>query len=240
MRAGLLRGLLCASGCGAASSDLHGLEVALGAASSLGLATSLAMNAMSAPTACATVVKACTSYPCDGEVSITLGADCPLPLGGVATGTVDVSGSWQSADSATLSTTFVHVAAGGRNEVVVDARNLTVDRAISSVTVQYVGQNVSVVGATTLTNQSSWTVVIDPMGLTVSGTNQNVGGAAVDQLSVSSVLIAPACAANPISGSATIQHVSTFSIVQDSVAFHSACDGRADVNGKSVAFQFLQ
>ncbi len=234
-------GLLWASGCGASSSDLHGLELALGAASSLGLVTSLAMDAISAPTACAQVVAGCTSFPCSGEVSITLGADCPLPLGGVASGTVDVSGSWSSADSATLSTTFVQVAAGGRTEVVVAAHDLTVDRSTTSVTVKYVGQNVSVVGASTLTNQSSWTVVSDPTaGLTVSGTNQNVGGAAVDQLSVSSVVIAPACAANPSSGSATIQHVSTFSIVQDSVSFHSACDGSADVNGKPVAFQFLQ
>jgi hypothetical protein len=51
----------------------------------------------------------------------------------------------------------------------------------------------------------------------------------------------PSCHLNPISGSATLQKVSTITIVQDTVTFHAACDGKADISsGGSVSLNFLQ
>ena len=91
--------------------------------------------------------------------STALGAGCPLPLGGESSGTVDVMGSWQAADSASLSNTFVDASAGTHTVAVVNATNLTVSQSTDSVSVRYTWQDVNVKsGATTLAAQSSWTV----------------------------------------------------------------------------------
>ena len=198
--------LLC--GCSASSSDVRPLESGLAAAVSLGLTSSLAMNAMSMTTVCASVKTACTGYPCgDGAVDVALGSGCPLPLGGEASGTVSVTGSWQSADEATLTNTFVDAKAGSRNVVVVSASDLTVSHSTNSVTVRYTWQNVNVQsGISTLSGQSSWDVTADLNNTpgdpsddtyTVSGTDQGVSSQ-VSQISASDVVIKPTCQLTPV------------------------------------------
>ena len=242
------------AGCSASSADLRPLDAAIGAAVSLGAGSSIAMTAMTTSIQCASVKAACSSsYPCSGEVSVALGAGCPLPLGGEASGTVDVMGSWHSADSASLSNTFVGASAGTKTVAVVNATNLTVSQAAGSVSVRYTWQNVNVKsGASTLGAQSSWTVDVDLNGTpgdpsddsyTISGTDQGVSGS-VSQLSATGVVVQPACRLNPVAGSATIQKVSTFDIEQSTVNFHAACDGKADVtdsgSAHAVTLDFFQ
>lgn len=217
--------------------DRRPMQVAIGAAASLGQSATIAMNAMTRTTACAAVTKACTSYPCSGAVTITLGADCPLPLGGAATGTVAVTGTWQSAMQATLSTTYTNVQAGASSTVVTSATNITATPS----SVSYTGQNVQVHGSTTLAGQSTWTVGVDAMKrYTITGTQQaGGGGGSAQQIDVSSVVLDPACTLNPTGGTVTIQDVSGLSIQQATISFHPACDGKAEADGKSVAIDFF-
>ena len=82
MRTSLLASscLLLAAGCISTGSsvDLTQMEVAIGAAATLGHSGTLAMNAMTATTDCTQVTQRCTTYPCTGAVTITLGPNCPL------------------------------------------------------------------------------------------------------------------------------------------------------------------
>ena len=102
--------------------------------------------------------------------------------------------------------------------------------------------------AETLGAQSSWTVEVDGAAtpedpsddiFTISGVDQGVS-TQVSQISASGVVIDPSCRKNPIAGTATVQKVSGFSIVNATVRFHQACDGKADVNGAAVSMEFLR
>jgi hypothetical protein len=216
------------------------MEVAIGVAASLGHSSSLAMNAiaMTQASTCVTVNKACTSYPCDGAVTIALGPACPLPLGGAASGTIQVSGTWQSSSQATLkSTTYTSVQVGGHGSVVTSASNLSA----SSGGVVYTGQDAVVQGGTTLAAQSSWDVTIGSDGkYSISGTQQGGSGSgAASQLSVSGVVLDPACTLNPVAGNVVIQDVGGLSVSQANITFHHACDGKAEADGKSVSLNFF-
>lgn len=224
------------------------LQAALAAGVSIGQTSSLAMQAIAMATTCAQVATACAAFPCDGAVNVNYGSGCPLPLGGDATGQVHVTGNWSSATQATLTDTFVGVMAGTKSDVVVDAKNLTVSRSSDSVTVTYNWQDVNVASGVESVGQSSWTVTIDLAGTpgdpsddkyTVTGANQGVG-TGVSQLSVSNVVVEPTCQKNPVSGTATIQNVSGFSVEQDVLNFHSTCDGKADSTfGGAITLDFL-
>jgi hypothetical protein len=199
-------------------------------------------------TACASVKTACAAYPCNGEVVITLGSGCPLPIGGEATGTINVSGSWSSETSSTMSSTFVNVKAGTQSQTVADASNLTVTRSSDGVQVRYTWQNVNVEsGVQTLGAQSVWTTDVDFAGTpedpaddiyTITGADQ-AASANISQVSASGVVIDPSCRKNPIDGTATVQKVSGISIYQATIRFHAACDGKADVNGVATEMTFL-
>ncbi len=236
-------------GCSPSSSDIRPLESGIAAAVSLGQTSTLAMEAMANTAVCASVKTACGSFPCSGAVSVTYGSGCPLPLGsGDVSGSVDVSGSWQSQGSATLTDSFVGVKAGTRSTVVVNASNLTVTRSTNSVSVRYTWQDVNVQsGVSTLSAQSSWTVDVDQATTagdpsddvyTITGADQGVSGQ-VSQISANGIVVKPSCRLNPVAGRATIQKVSATSIIQSTVTFHDACDGKADVDGQSVALDFL-
>src|SRR5207249_2687619 len=126
------------------TSDIRPLQSGVAAAVSLGQSSTLAMQAMVSSALCASVNTACTTYPCsNGAVTVTYGSACPLPLGGQASGTVQVSGNWQSDSSATLADTFVGVQAGTRSTVLVNASNLTVTRSTNDVSVRYTWQDVN-------------------------------------------------------------------------------------------------
>jgi hypothetical protein len=244
---------ICVLGCSSTSSNqsdgTKSLQSGLAAAVSLGQTSSLAMQAMTSSTTCASVTTACPTFPCNnGAVTIDYGSGCPLPLGGAATGQVNVSGSWMSAMSATLSDTFVGVMAGNKSDVVVNAKNLTVSRSGQIITVSYNLQDVNVASGVENFGQSSWTVTVD-IGTTpgdpsddkytITGGNQGVS-TGISQLSVSNVMVDPSCQKNPVSGTATVQNVSAFNLEDDVLTFHSTCDGKADNStGGSITLNFL-
>jgi hypothetical protein len=245
--------MLCAAfGAGCYSGpDVSPLEVGLGAAASLGMTSVLALQAGGGSAAlCTSATNTCTTYPCTAGVAINLGTDCPLPLGGVASGTVDITINFSTKDHATMVSEFINATAGDHESTaVVKATDLTVTRdSTGQVTVAFVGQNVNVAGATALTAQSSWTVKVDTMGtpddtnddvLTVDGADQGVAGISVKQVTATNVKLDPSCTLNPVSGMGVIQEVSTFHISQDTINFHSACDGKADVDGHLTTVDFL-
>src|SRR5205823_5210166 len=99
-----------------------------------------------------------------------------------------VSASFSSADSSTMSSTFVGATAGGKTVAVVSTKSVTVSRSNGTLTVTYVWQNVNT-SSSTLSSQSSWTISIAPDGTeTLSGTDQ-AAGTTTDQLSLSSVVM---------------------------------------------------
>jgi len=235
-------GLAASFGCIASGSsvDLKPMEVDIASASSLGLVANLAMQAMSqtsVTTPCTQVTQACATFPCStGAVTITLGDACPFPLGGVAVGTISVSGSWTSAKSATLNATFNQVTVASAQSVVASATSI--DASPGSLT--YVGQNVAVHGVLAVAAQSSWTVESSGDGgtLTLTGADQNAAGANGGQVSVTGAVLSPSCTKNPVAGTAVIQSVSGLNIENSTVSFHSACDGMVDVDGTAVAFRY--
>jgi hypothetical protein len=243
---------LVAVGCG--GSDLQSLEVAMGAAAAIGQSAVLANGAVNGTVTCATVNPACTSFPCETTVTVALGSGCPVPLGGEGSGTVTVSGTWQSADQATVTSEFAGARVGARNLVVAQTRNFTVQRSGDNVTASYTGQNVQVRGAVALAAQSSWTVVVNTAGTpddpaddtyTINGVQQSAGGTSVSQLNVRSAVLNPTCRRNPVSGEATIQQVSGVRVRQEQVEFQSTCDGTAQLttttgSRRSVALDFLE
>jgi hypothetical protein len=44
--------------------------------------------------------------------------------------------------------------------------------------------------------------------------------------------------ANPVAGMAVLEQVSLTSIRTDTIQFHSACDGKADVNGHAMMLDY--
>jgi len=226
--------------CGASSVDISPVESDLDSASQIGLTATLAMNAMSSTTSvpCAQVTQACTTFPCtSGAVTITLGAECPFPIGGTGSGSVTVTGNWTSASSATLSESFTNVQVGSRASVVVSATSLTA----SPTSVAFTGQNVNVNGASVFAAQASFTVTSNGagQGFTVSGSDQSVAGALDNsQVSLEDVVLSPSCTENPTGGSATLQSVNGLRIQNDTITFHSACDGKAEVDGNTQTLSF--
>ncbi len=240
----------CGPGAEEEPSNLRSLEVALASGTALAQTASIALQAMAGQSLCASVVTPCTTFPCDGEVSIALGNGCPLPLGGVASGTVTVTGNWSDANSATLSSQFVNATSGGRDVVVVSATALIVRQTGDLVDITYVGQNVEVQGEVAVADQSSWTLEVDTAGtagdpadntLTVTGTQQSVTGSDTVQLAITGAVISPDCRLNPIDGRATLQEVGGLNINMQTIEFHPACDGQADsLFGGTLPLDFLE
>lgn len=207
------------------------------------------------PSSCVSVKTACTNYPCNGSVTITIGPSCPLWLGGAATGTVDVTGSWTSVDSATLAQTFtnVQVAALGKNLAVASVMMLKSTRSGNNVTVKYLATN-ALAGASgsalAVGGTATWDVVVDTKGTAdpsddrsvVDVTSAGAGaglGASVRVVNVKGAVIDPTCRLNPTAGTADITAVSGFLPIIQNIKFHAACDGKAEVNGVTTDFQLL-
>lgn len=240
MRVACAAALLCAGCFGSSSADLKSLEIALVAGSSIGHAASIASASMAGPTACATVTQPCSaSYPCSGAATLALGDACPLPLGGVGTGSVIVSGTWSAPDKTTLTLTF-GVAIGQDKVAVTEAAGVSVESAMGIYTVAYAGQDVRVDGGSALAAQSSWTVRVDGRGTagdpsddvyTIDGALEGASTSAGGQVTLTGVVLDPACRKNPVAGDALVQQAGSSTIEQDHVSFHAACDGKVDVQG---------
>lgn len=235
--------LVC-GGCFGSSSDqdLSELEVALVAGSSIGHSASMTAAAMNAPVACVNVTQPCSAtYPCDGVASVTLGDACPLPLGGVGSGQVAVSGSWAATDMATLGM-MLGIGVSDGNISLSQAVGIKVTTSTGHQTVAYAGQDVTVSTGAAL-GQSSWTVDVDDRGTpgdpsddvyTINGASQGAAagsGAQVSQVSLTTVVIDPSCRKNPISGMGVIQQVGSASLGEVVAKFHAKCDGKVDVAG---------
>jgi hypothetical protein len=234
--------LACAGCFGSSDADLSGIEVALVAGSSIGHSASMTAAAMNAPVACVNVTQPCSAtFPCSGVASVTLGDACPLPLGGVGSGQVAVSGSWAATDMATLGMMFgIGVSDGSVS--VSEAVGIKVTTSMGHQTVAYAGQDVTVSQGAAL-GQSSWTVDVDEKGspgdpsddvYTINGASQGAaagGGAQVTQVTLTTVVLDPSCRRNPISGKGVIQKVGSASLAEVVATFHAACDGKVDVAG---------
>jgi hypothetical protein len=250
--------LSLASACGNPKQEaIDEVQYGLTTASAIGRTSALAMDAIKGTaSACVSVKTACTSYPCtNGEVTITLGAGCQLPLGGVASGTVTVTGSWQSADEATLSQTFTNAQVAAQSSTtkalaVAKVTQVSARRSGSTLTVRYTGAN-AVAGssgsAVAVGAANTWDLSIDTKGtpdpnddsMTVDATSAGAGFGSARTVRIRSALLSPECRQNPTAGSADITAVSGFIPTITNVQFHSACDGKAEVDGSTRDLQLL-
>jgi hypothetical protein len=250
--------LLLLSGCGAKQAAIDEVQFGVTSASAVGRAAALAMDGIKGTSStCVVVTTACTAYPCtSGAVTITLGSGCPLPLGGVASGSITVTGNWSNADQATLSQIFVNtqVASAQKALAVASVTQITASRSGNTLTVQYTGENAAAGAsgsAVAVGAADSWTVAIDNQGtpdpgddvLTVNASSAaggGLGGARVT--TITGAVLSPSCTQNPTAGSADITTVSGGLVpipTITKVVFHSACDGKAEVDGSTVDLQLL-
>lgn len=250
--------LMLLGACGAKQAAIDEVQYGVTSASAVGRTASLAMDAMKGMvSACATVTTACASYPCtNGAVTIALGAGCPLPLGGTASGSVMVTGSWSSADQATLSQTYTNtqVASAGKALALASVTQISASRSGNILTVKYSGANAAAGasgGAVAVGASSNWTVAVDNKGtadasddlLTIDATSANAGAFAGARVaSVNAAVLDPTCRQNPTSGKADITQVSGGLVPVPTITkiqFHAACDGQAEVDGSTTALTLV-
>ena len=241
-------------GCGS-SNPLRETALGLSAAASIGRSVQLALDAVPGTevSSCVQVTQGCNNnYPCDATATVNLGADCPLPLGGAASGTVAVTGHFTSATDATLAATFVGVTVGEKPQPIALASitAVTATESANSVTVTYVGENAqarSGEDSTSVGAASSWTIAIDTKGtpaatddvLTVTASSASAAaglGTTAKAATLANVVIDPSCPLNPIGGTGSITEVSGFIPSIRNISFHSACDGKGEVNGHAYEF----
>jgi hypothetical protein len=247
--------LLLVVGCSGADSSVREVEIGLGTASAIGRSAALGACGITwSDTSCVSSVQGCASYPCGGDVEVTLGHDCPLPLGGEASGAVSVTGQWTTEDNATLAQLFTKVRAAGQSDVAVTrTTSVSSTRSGSMITIQYAGavaETRAGVGYAAAGGSDSWTITVDTRGTLEASDDQftidvtkaaaaaGVGGAA-KVVSMSGVVLDPGCRQNPIAGKAQITEVQTLVPSIVNITFHAACDGRAEVNGKPHTLHFF-
>lgn len=242
------------SACGP-DTTVQELEVGIASASAIARTTSLALDGMQATTPCTTVTKACMSYPCDGAVTIAMGAGCPLFIGDEASGTVTVSGQWTSADEATVTSELSNVKATAAQNGVAVAKVTTVrvTRSGNTVTVKYTGTNATAnasFGGGSVAAANTWDVEVDTKGtadpadddLLIDATSAGGAaglGASAKVVNLKDVKMTAACRKNPTAGEADITEVSGFIPKIINIEFHAACDGKADINGSSKDLNFF-
>lgn len=231
------------------------VEQGLASATTIGRSISLALDAVSGTnTSCVQVVKACSTFPCDGEANVTLGNACPLATG-TATGTVNVTGRWTSATKGELTAVFTDVKVGDESaSAVASVKKVSVERSGNTITVEYsgsdavaaAGSSVAAVGAS-----NKWTLKIATQGtaeaaddvLTVDASSAlgNAGaGTQAKTVKIEGVVFSPSCTKNPTAGTADITEVTNFIPRITEIEFGSACDGTAKVNGASTELNFFR
>jgi hypothetical protein len=217
--------------------DIQPLVSDLAVAVFAGQTGSLALQAMSGATTCATVKTACAGFPCQGAVTITYGGACQLPLGADVAGTVDVAGTWTSADVATLTSTVVDVTPAP----VVKAANLAVTRMPLGFEVDYAGRDITLRdGAVGPSAQSTWRVSRDAMPADPLSDNYYINGSAQNDVITGDVPVLARCHLNPTGGMSTFWKITATNIVATQVRFHQECDGQAEVDGQRAPLDFLR
>lgn len=244
--------------CGAKQEAIDEVQFGLTSTAAIGLASSLAMDAIKGPVpACATVQTACTTYPCaTGSITISLSAGCPLPLGGAASGSVVVKGTWTTVDQATLSHTVTNTAVaaqGGKALAVASVKQVTATRAGTTTTLSFTGTDAAAGASGTAVaagGSANWTLAINTKGtpdssddiLTIDATSVAASGGlstSAKVVKVKGVVLDPSCRANPVAGTAEITSVSAIFPTITKISFHSACDGKVEVDGSPTELQLL-
>ena len=231
------------------------VEQGLATATTIGRSISLALDGVSGTaTSCVQVVKACSTYPCDGEANVTLGNACPLATGS-ATGTVNVTGRWTSATKAELTAVFTDVKVGDASaSAVASVKKVTVERSGNTITVEYSGSDAVAASGSDVTAvgaSNKWALKIDTQGtadaaddvLTVDATSalgSASAGTAAKTVKIESVVFSPSCTKNPTSGTADITEVTNFIPRITEIEFGPACDGTAKVDGASTQLDFFR
>lgn len=216
------------------------VEVALGSAAPTAHAASCAMAAVAHDVVdCVQLLQECTTYPCDAEVEIEVGGDCPLPLAGDADGAITVTGTWTSADEATLAASFAEIDVDGRGLAVIEAGAVTVSTAGGYTTVNY--SDADIVLSDTrdpFVGASAWHVEVDHDGTpedpaddiyTLDGASVVLVDSKNKDVILDGVVLDPACRRNPIAGDGTLISISGARIETYDLSFHDACDGTMDV-----------
>lgn len=235
-------GLCLVGGCGLAggNNDLRPVEVGLASSVTIGQAAQIALSAMdsSGEVRCATVVTRCTEYPCDGEVLITYGSGCPMPLGGEAVGSTTVTGTWSSENVASLDLTFTDVEIDGRGTVVASATTIEASQADGVTTLEFTGANAQTQGLGSIAGATTIDVTVNDSGtpddpsddsFTVDTTVAGAGAGTANTLRIDEVLISPDCRLNPVAGEASIVEAGITNVRTDELTFHSSCDGTAEL-----------
>lgn len=251
----LIGGALVMSACGK-DNPLRETSLGITSATSVARVMQLALDAVTGiPVAsCVQVSQACTDRPCDGGATISIGDECPLPLGTGDTGMVTVSGRFDSSSRATLGAQFIDVTTTGTEQpeaiALASVTQVTAERSGNTVEVKYAGQNAAAradVGAASVGAASTWTVTIDTQGtpelsddvLVVESTAASGAaglGASVKAASLDNVRVDPSCRLNPIAGEGSITEVSGFIPSITKIRFDGTCDGTGRVNGDPHPF----
>lgn len=234
--------------------SINEVQYGLTSAAAIARIASLSMDAVAGTSsACASVKTACTGYPCDAAITINLGAGCPLPLGGEAAGTVDVTGRFTSEKSATLAQTFANarISTLGKELAVARVTQVSAQRSGATLTVSYAAANaVAGAGATALAvgGSATWNISVDTNStpdpaddrMTVQASSASAGGlGSARVISIDGAVLDPSCRQNPTAGTASITEVSGLLPKIIKVQFHPSCDGKAEVNGNSSDFVLL-
>jgi hypothetical protein len=211
---------------------------------------SLALDAMAGTgPSCASVTTACTTFPCDGAVTINVGGECGFRLG-LSGGTVTVSGNWSDANSATLQSVFASVQSEGKTYAYESVKQLSVSRSGDTTTIQFSAANAAArsdVSGAALASTNTWHATVDSKGttdqgddtITISSSSVSASaglGNSAAVVSLDNVVVSPDCDKNPTSGTGNSTKVEGIIPKIDTISFHSACDGKAEFNNKAYAF----
>lgn len=236
--------------------SINEVQYGLTSAAAVGRAASISMEAIKGTSSvCATVKTGCTTYSCNGAVTVNLGSQCPLPLGGDASGSVEVTGMFSSVDQATLSQTFAGARINGLDKelAVASVTQLSSSRSGNIISVKYTAANATA-GASgsslAVGGSATWDVQVDTKGtpdpaddrftIKVSSASASGGlGTSARVVDVDDVVLDPSCRSNPIAGTAEITEVKGFIPKIIKIQFHAACDGKAEINGNSEDLQLV-
>ncbi|GEM_PF-6739170 len=225
------------------------VESAVGSAGPIAMAISAAMTAVNAVPdsagSCATADVRCETFPCDATIDVQVGSACPLPLGEAASGNIQVSGSWSAAGQATFSSSFgdVRIDEDG-HLLVIEASAVTAEDLGDVMKVAYAGATVRLAhGRHGLAEGSSWYITVAQNGTedvtsddryTIDGGSSSSGISGTESIQLQGVIVDSTCRKNPIGGTAEVTIVVNerrfgWRVGVIEIAFHDACDGKADV-----------
>jgi hypothetical protein len=251
--------IVAASGCGRPDPKdvVRPLETILGTAVPAAFVSAAAMSALGGKVSpCATVVVPPTANSPQVRVDVNLGAGCPMPFAGEGNGTLVVTGTW-TPQLAIFVSDFTQVEGGGRDLLVLRIAVMTVVPQNTHLLISHLQQDVETrTGASNSAQlqQTAWVVDDDTRGtddpsddvLTISGGDQSLFAmsgartqADVTQVAVGNAVFSAGCRRNPTEGIAAVQRAGLEGGGWLLFAFHSACDGRADVIGAMAPYGLL-